>query len=237
MAAGPPSPASCSPPLTLPAGQVLIAETLPTGTVMTAVSTLPSTGLLVASNLAAGTATVTVIAGAQTIATFTDAVAPTTGFLQICKVAGTGIVVGSNFTFNVAGTPVTVPAGPAPGGSCGAPLVLPAGPVIITETLPMGLQLTAVRHLAGGIAGEQRSGGGPSHGDDRCRGTDGGYVPKRQNSRATHGIFADLQSRRRGRRGGNEFCVYGGRDSRDGSRRTPPRGARAAQRWSNQPVR
>ncbi len=144
VAAGPPSPASCSAPLTLPAGQALIAETLPTGTVMTAVSTLPSTGLLVASNLAAGTATVTVIAGAQTIATFTDAVAATTGFLQICKVAGTGIVLGSNFTFDVAGTPVTVPAGPAPAGSCGGLLALPTGPVIITETLPMGLQLTAV---------------------------------------------------------------------------------------------
>jgi len=150
VAAGPPSPASCSAALTLPAGQVLVAETLPTGTALTAVSTLPNAGLLVASNLAAGTATVTVIAGAQTIATFTDAVAPTTGFLQICKVAGTGIVEGSNFTFTVAGSPLTVPAGPAPAGSCSQLLELPAGPVLVTETIPIGTQLTAVSATPGG---------------------------------------------------------------------------------------
>ena len=144
VAAGPPSPASCSPALTLPAGQVLISETLPTGTAMTAVSTLPSTNLLVASNLAAGTATVAVFAGAQTIAIFTDSVTPTTGSLQICKVAGTGVVEGTNFTFSVAGTPVTVPAGPAPAGSCSSPLDVPAGPVMVSETLPIGVQLTAV---------------------------------------------------------------------------------------------
>lgn len=151
VAAGPASPGSCAAPLTLPAGQVLIAETLPTGTAMTAVSTLPSAGLLVTSDLAAGTATVTVIAGAQTIATFTDAVAPPTGFLQICKVAGTGIVEGTNFTFSAAGTPVTVPAGPAPGGSCGALLELPAGPATIAETLPIGIQLTNVSTSPSGL--------------------------------------------------------------------------------------
>ena len=150
VAAGPPITGTCSPALTVPSGQVLIAETLPTGTVMTDISTLPSAGLLFANNLPGGTATVTVIAGAQTIVTFTDSAAPTTGFLQICKVAGTGVVEGTNFTFDVAGTPVTVPAGPAPAGSCGAPLILPAGPVIITETLPMGLQLTAVGTSPGG---------------------------------------------------------------------------------------
>ena len=150
VAAGPPSPASCSAALTLPAGQVLVAETLPTGTALTAVSTLPNAGLLVASNLAAGTATVTVIAGAQTIATFTDAVTPTTGFLQICKVAGTGIVEGTNFTFTVAGISLTVPAGPAPAGSCSQLLELPAGPVLVTETIPIGMQLTAVSATPGG---------------------------------------------------------------------------------------
>ena len=144
VAAGPPSPGSCSLALTLPAGQVPISETLPPGTAMTAVSTLPSAGLLVASNLAAGTATVTVIGGAQTIATFTDSAAPTTGFLQICKVAGNGIADGTNFLFSVAGNQVIVPAGPAPFGSCSGLLPLPSGPVTITETLPIGVQLTAV---------------------------------------------------------------------------------------------
>jgi copper chaperone CopZ len=142
--AGPPGVGTCSAALTLAAGQVLIAETLPSGTRMTAVSALPSAGLLSASNLAAGTATVTVIAGAQTIVTFTDAVTPLTGFLQICKVAGTGVVDGTNFTFNVAGAPIVVPAGPAPAGSCGGLLELPDGPIIVSEVAHIGLQLTAV---------------------------------------------------------------------------------------------
>ncbi|MDP9115281.1 MAG: ice-binding family protein, partial [Acidobacteriota bacterium] len=144
VAAGPPSAGTCSPPLTLAAGQVPIAETLPGGTVMTAVSTFPSAGLLTASNLGAGTATVTVIAGAQTIVTFTDAVTPLTGFLRICKVAGTGVVDGTSFTFLGAGSPVVVPAGPAPGGSCSGLLELPDGPVSISEIPHTGLQLTAV---------------------------------------------------------------------------------------------
>jgi len=150
VAAGPPSPGSCSVALALPAGQVPITETLPIGTSMTAVSTLPNAGLLTASNLAAGTATVTVVAGAQTIVTFTDSVTPTTGFLQICKVAGTGVFAGTNFTFSVAGTPIIVPAGLAPGGSCSGPLPLPAGPVTVAETLPLGVQLTAVSASPGG---------------------------------------------------------------------------------------
>ena len=144
VAAGLPSPASCNTAMTLPPGQIPITETLPSGTAMTAVSTLPNAGLLTASNLAAGTATVTVIAGAQTTVTFTDSVAPTTGSLQICKVAGRGIAAGMNFTFRVAGTRITVPAGLAPGGSCSVPLQLPAGPVLVTETLPAGIQLTGV---------------------------------------------------------------------------------------------
>ncbi len=80
------------------------------------------------SNLAAGTATVTVLAGGQTIVTFIDAAIPgaPTGFVQVCKVAGVGVAAGANFSFNVAGTPVTVPAGPPPGGTCGAPITVPA---------------------------------------------------------------------------------------------------------------
>jgi hypothetical protein len=144
VAAGPPSPGSCSLALTLPAGQVLISETLPTGTAMTAVSTLPSAGLLTASNLVAGTATVTVVAGAQTIATFTDSIAPVTGLIRICKVAGSLVADGTIFSFSVAGTPVTVHAGPAPGGFCSTPMGVPAGPVSVTETLPVGYLLTAV---------------------------------------------------------------------------------------------
>ncbi len=142
---------ACSAAFAEPAGPVSIAETLLSGTVLTAVSTLPD-GLLVASSLAAGTATVTVQNGGQTIVTFVDTIpaGPATGFLQICKVAGAGIAVGTNFTFNVAGTPVIVAAGPAPGGSCSPALAEPAGLVIILETLPSGTTLAAVTALPGG---------------------------------------------------------------------------------------
>jgi hypothetical protein len=144
---------SCSPALVLPVGSAVITETLPSGTVLTGISTLPS-GLLVSSNLAAGTATVTITPGGQTIVTFINSippVIPTTGFLQICKVAGSGVAVGTNFTFNVAGAMVVVPAGPAPGGSCSTPRVIPAGPVSIAETLTAGAVLTAVSTLPDGL--------------------------------------------------------------------------------------
>jgi hypothetical protein len=98
------------------------------------ISTLPSNGS-VSINLSAGTATVKVIAGQQTTATFVDAV-PTTGFVEVCKVAGAGIAVGTNFTFNFGGATFTVPAGAAPGGTCSPPLLAPVGPVVITETIP-----------------------------------------------------------------------------------------------------
>ena len=154
VAAGPAPLGSCSSPLTLPAGPAIITETLPIGTVLTSVSTLPSAGLLLSSNLAAGTATVTVNAGGQTIVTFLDTVppvVPTTGFLQICKIAGTGIAVGTPITFTVAGTPVMVLAGAAPGGNCSTALVVTAGPVNIVETLPSGTALTSVSTLPAGL--------------------------------------------------------------------------------------
>ena len=40
-----------------------------------------------------------------------------TATVQVCKVAGTGVLVGTAFTFNVGGTVTTVKAGPSPGGA------------------------------------------------------------------------------------------------------------------------
>ena len=146
--AGPAPGGTCSTPVVVPAGPAIITETLPAGTVLTSVSTLPA-GSLVSSNLAGGTATVTVVAGGQTIATFvnTGTPPPSTGFLQVCKIAGANVAAGTNFTFNVAGTPVVVSAGPAPLGTCSTPVALPAGPAVITETLPAGTVLTSVSTL------------------------------------------------------------------------------------------
>jgi hypothetical protein len=116
--------------------------------VLTAVTSAPA-GSLVSSNLAAGTATVTVTIGATTIVTFTDAATAATSTLQVCKVAGPGIVIGTNFTFSVAGNPVVIPAGAAPGGSCTA-VVVPAGPVVVTEAILAGTVLAGVSSAPAG---------------------------------------------------------------------------------------
>ena len=64
--------------------------------------------------------------------------------MQVCKVAGAGVAVGSTFTLNVGGTVTTVKAGPAPGGACTAVVAVPPGPVSIVETLPTGGVLASV---------------------------------------------------------------------------------------------
>jgi hypothetical protein len=150
LAAGAAPGGTCSTPVQVTAGSVTVAETVPGpgGAVPTSIFTSPSAALT-ATNLAAGTATVTVADRGTTIVTFTDAVplALTTGLLEICKVAQAPSLSGVNFTFSVAGTPVTVPAGPAPLGSCSPALVEPAGPVLITETVPAGIILSSVATL------------------------------------------------------------------------------------------
>jgi hypothetical protein len=132
---------------------VIILERQPSITTLTAVTSLPA-GSLISSNLPTGTAIVTVNAGGQTIVTFLDAITPVlpgTGFLQICKVAGAGVAVGTPFTFSVAGNPLTVLAGAAPGGSCSAPLVMPVGAAFITETASPGIVLTSVTTFPAGL--------------------------------------------------------------------------------------
>jgi hypothetical protein len=145
--AGPAPGGSCGLALVVPAGPALITETVPAGTALTSVSTLP-TGLLVSSNLAAGTATVTVNAGGTTIVTFLNT--SPTGLLKICKIAGTGVPTGGMFTFVVAGTGLTVPAGPAP-GSCSQALVFPVGTAVpVTETVSSGTVLSAISVVPAG---------------------------------------------------------------------------------------
>jgi hypothetical protein len=84
------------------------------------------------------------------------------GILKICKVAGTGITVGTSFTFSAGSSTVTVPAGPAPGGTCMVGPSFPVGTnITVTETVPAGDtvsnisvappgQLVGTPNLAGG---------------------------------------------------------------------------------------
>ena len=138
---------SCSPLMVEAAGAVGITTTIPPGMLPTAVSTLPNTEVLISSNLPTGAATVTVNAGALTTVTFTNTLIANTAVLQICNVAGGGIGVGTTFTFSVSGTPVTVPAGSAPGGTCSPLMAAPPGNVGITAILPPGTALSDVSTL------------------------------------------------------------------------------------------
>jgi hypothetical protein len=73
-----------------------------------------------------------------------------TGLLKICKIAGTGVPTGGMFTFVVAGTGLTVPAGPAP-GSCSQALVFPVGTAVpVTETVSSGTVLSAISVVPAG---------------------------------------------------------------------------------------
>jgi len=60
------------------------------------------------------------------------------GILKICKAAGPGIAVGTSFNFTAGGGPAfSVPAGPAPGGTCVVGPSFPVGTTVnVIETIP-----------------------------------------------------------------------------------------------------
>jgi hypothetical protein len=67
------------------------------------------------------------------------------GILKVCKVAGLGIDVGSPFSFTAGSSSFTVPAGPAPGGTCVVGPTFPVGTgVTVTETVPAGVAVSAI---------------------------------------------------------------------------------------------
>lgn len=72
-------------------------------------------------------------------------IAPRTGTLKICKVAGPGVAIGTLFTFHVGSQVVMVPAGPAPGGTCEIGPSFPVGlPVTVAEQIPAGDAVSAI---------------------------------------------------------------------------------------------
>ena len=68
------------------------------------------------------------------------------GFLKVCKVAGPGIAIGTLFNFTAGASTFTVPAGPAPGGTCvvvGA--IAPVGSnVTVAEIVPAGNTVSSI---------------------------------------------------------------------------------------------
>lgn len=72
---------------------------------------------------------------------FTDA----GGILKICKVAGPGVPIGTNFRFTAGNTTTVVPAGPARGGYCRIAGTFPIGSnVTVDEIIPTGTTATKI---------------------------------------------------------------------------------------------
>ena len=127
---------ACSPVIPLPAGPATITELKQAPDHMSGCRTVPSTRLISCSNVAQ-TATVMVKAGGtaqQTLVIITNR-APA-GDLKVCKVAGAGVRIGTRVHFTVNGQPITVPAGPAPGGYC-----------VIADQYPLGTHVTVIEQI------------------------------------------------------------------------------------------
>jgi hypothetical protein len=127
---------SCSLPIEVAAGDVVVTETAVGGTIVSAITALPSTAL-VSSNLANRTATVRVTANQVTEVNFTNE--KQTGTVKVCKIAGPGVVAGQVFDFTVGTVHTTAAA-----GSCSLPITLPVGNVTVIETGPAGFDVTAI---------------------------------------------------------------------------------------------
>ncbi|HEY5176043.1 MAG TPA: hypothetical protein VII95_10830 [Terriglobales bacterium] len=144
---------ACTAPIQVPSGTVTINEAVRLGYEVTNIGAYgynvfgQRENRLLSSNLPFQTANVRVVAGdvsTETVATFTNC-ASGPGELKICKVAGSGVTVGTYFTFTVTtgiGFPQTyvVPAGPAPGGYCVVAGSYPVGTrLLVRETVPPGV--------------------------------------------------------------------------------------------------
>jgi hypothetical protein len=83
---------------------------------------------------------------AITVANTIDCVkAEGSGILKVCKVAGPGIAVGTPFTFTAGSSTFSVPAGPAPGGTCVlGPSFAIGSTVTVAETLQAGITVSSI---------------------------------------------------------------------------------------------
>jgi hypothetical protein len=143
VAAGAGPTGTCSSPITLAAGSISVSENAVAGTVVETITGSPSPTNV---NLAGRSATVQVTQGQQSTITFTNAAASSanTGTLVICKVAGTGVNTGTNFTFSYGGLTTTVAAGAGPTGTCSSPQQVAPGSVTVTEGSVVGTVPTAI---------------------------------------------------------------------------------------------
>ncbi len=115
---------SCSGPIQVPAGRLTVTEVAKDGTRISNCRTEPQ-GRLLRCDAVDRRAVVRIVEGGvakETVLFITNkrtVVGDNTGAIKVCKIAGRGVKVGTNFNFSVGNRNVTVAAGPADqGGFC-----------------------------------------------------------------------------------------------------------------------
>jgi hypothetical protein len=143
VAAGAGPTGTCSSPQQVAPGMLTITENSVVGTVPTAITGTPNPTNV---SLAMRSATIQITQGQQSTITFTNAGVTTanTGTLVICKVGGTGVTAGTNFTFGFAGFTLTVAAGAGPNGTCSSPTQLAPGALVVTENASAGTSVSSI---------------------------------------------------------------------------------------------
>jgi hypothetical protein len=127
---------SCSSPVAVPAGAYKITETFTAPDFVDSITVAPTTALVGSPSLTTGSVTVTVSAGANTTATFTN---DTLGSLVVCKAASDNAVPPGpwQFTITNATTGATVTTASVLVGKCSSPIAVPAANYKITETFSL----------------------------------------------------------------------------------------------------
>jgi hypothetical protein len=137
----------CSAAFPVQTGHVTVTELPRSGSQLVGVSTVPA-DRLVKRDVPHRSAIVNVVAGDvshETIVTFTNRIDPNTGFLKICKIAGTGVAVGRPFTFTAGGERTNVTAGPrSEGGYCVLVGAFRKGRVTVTERPSAGTHVESI---------------------------------------------------------------------------------------------
>jgi hypothetical protein len=122
-----------------------VRETAQQGVTTSSIVVAPAGAQQGTSDLPGRGAAIIVGSGATTLTfTNTNTASVSTGTLVICKVGGTGVAAGTNFSFTAGGQTATIAAGAAPNGTCGSALTLPIGPVTVTETAVTGTSVLSV---------------------------------------------------------------------------------------------
>jgi hypothetical protein len=135
--AGPAPGGTCSLGPTFNVGSMVsVTETIPSGTIVSAITVAPPPRLVGVPNLAGGSVQVAIGSGVTEV-TFTDR--KQTGFLEICKAFTPANLGGGSHTFTV--NPGNLGPFVVPARGCSPAIEVAAGTVVITEVLPPGNQL------------------------------------------------------------------------------------------------